>query len=334
MGWTVRRATESDAEAIKAVAVAALRDTYADLLASATIEAFLAGPYELGNVRRRIANDDLQVATDGDRIVAYADAIPEPERVILAAIYALPDQRGQGAGTALLEAIVDRHPGLKIEAEVLLGNRKGEIFYERRGFVPVEALDADLFGERVVERRWRRPAVPPSNRVRLQEPGDAETVIDVRLRSFVDAYRDLVPGTFATELLASAAARASALRTDLEGDQGERRQWRVERGGSIVGMAITNPARDPDAPDGAAELRALYVAPEAQGTGAGTALLARCVDDLKVRGFTRATLWVAAENAARSFYEGRGWLPDGAAQIVEERGSRFHLVRYWFDLSV
>ena len=45
-------------------------------------------------------------------------------------------------------------PGQPISADVLDGNRKGETFYEARGFVPRERLEADLFGEPVVERRW------------------------------------------------------------------------------------------------------------------------------------------------------------------------------------
>ena len=54
-----------------------------------------------------------------------------------------------------------RFPSEPIAAEVLVGNRKGEVFYERRGFVPRERIDTELFGESVAERRWwlapRRP---------------------------------------------------------------------------------------------------------------------------------------------------------------------------------
>ncbi len=46
----------------------------------------------------------------------------------------------------------------KVSADVLAGNRKGEAFYERKGFEPAERLDAELFGEPAAERRWWRPA--------------------------------------------------------------------------------------------------------------------------------------------------------------------------------
>jgi GNAT superfamily N-acetyltransferase len=156
MDWTVRRATEDDAEAVRSVAVAGWRDTYRGLLRPETIEAFLAGPYDIENVRNRIAAHDFFVVEEGGEIGAYVDAVPEAGRVVLAAIYALPARRGHGAGSALLGVITSNHPALPIDAYVLLGNRKGETFYERRAFEPLETVEADLFGEQVTERRWRR----------------------------------------------------------------------------------------------------------------------------------------------------------------------------------
>jgi GNAT superfamily N-acetyltransferase len=161
MGWLVRRATLEDAEAIRAVAEAAWRDTYDGLLRPATIEKFLAGPYDLDTVRRRISGHDVFVADTAGavEVVAYADAVPEDGRLLLAALYARPDRRRQGAGTALLDAVIGAHPALPIDAYVLIGNRKGEGFYERRGFTPVEQVAGDLFGESVAEQRWRREPV-------------------------------------------------------------------------------------------------------------------------------------------------------------------------------
>jgi len=64
--------------------------------------------------------------------------------------------RGRGAGTALLWTLLRVLPALPMSADVLAGNRKGEVFYERRGFVARETMEAELFGEPVVERRWWR----------------------------------------------------------------------------------------------------------------------------------------------------------------------------------
>jgi GNAT superfamily N-acetyltransferase len=164
MTFSVRQAIAGDAPAIALVAAAAWRDAYAGLLRSDTIETFIERAYSIDRLERRIDRDVFLLALQDDRVVAFADgAEAESEAgpyVDLYAIYALPEVRGHGAGTALLSEIQARLPSLSIAAEVLVGNRKGEVFYERRGFVPRERIDTELFGESVVERRWW--LVPPA----------------------------------------------------------------------------------------------------------------------------------------------------------------------------
>ncbi len=168
MSVSVRQAVAADAAAIARVAAAAWRDTYAGMLRSDTIETFIERAYSIERLERRIDRDVFLVAMRGDEVVAFCDAAEAAEadvdpHVELHAIYALPEARGQRVGTALLEALQGRFPSTPIAAEVLLGNRKGEIFYERRGFVPRERIDTELFGESVVERRWwLAPSVAPS----------------------------------------------------------------------------------------------------------------------------------------------------------------------------
>jgi GNAT superfamily N-acetyltransferase len=159
----VRRADAGDVAEIRAVAAAAWRDTYDGLLRAETIEAFIERAYSLERVERRIEADTFLVAVEAGRIVAFADARDADDRVDLFAIYALPDSRRRGAGSALLVELRARFPGIPIVADVLLGNRKGEGFYERLGFEPRGTVEAELFGEPVVERRWR-----------LEPPGAAE----------------------------------------------------------------------------------------------------------------------------------------------------------------
>ena len=158
--WAVRRASGGDVAAVTEVATAAWTDTYRDLLQPATVAAFLAAAYSPARLRHRIATNDFYVALHRQRVVAFADASIAGDRVVLNAIYALPELRGHGAGTALLRTVLDAHPSLPVTADVLVGNRKGEAFYERRGFVPRETIEADLFGEPVVERRWWRERAP------------------------------------------------------------------------------------------------------------------------------------------------------------------------------
>lgn len=157
----VRDAVPSDAAEIGAVASAAWQETYAGQLSASTIRAFVEGAYSVGVLERRIARDTFLVAEEGGRIVAFANAVIGDDHVNLAAIYALPSKRGHGVGTMLLTALRSRCPALPIAADVLGGNRKGEVFYERRGFVPREILHSELFGETVIERRWWLGTPPP-----------------------------------------------------------------------------------------------------------------------------------------------------------------------------
>ncbi len=158
----VRRATPSHATAIRDIAQSAWRATYRGMLRDETIEWFVERAYSEERVALRIERHETWVAELDGVVTAFAETAVEPEepdRVTLVAIYANPGMRGRGLGSALLDAIIDAHPDLPIVADVLAGNRLGEVFYEARGFEPREQIDEQLGAELVVERRWWRPAV-------------------------------------------------------------------------------------------------------------------------------------------------------------------------------
>ena len=155
MDVTVRDAALEDAAEVRAVAAEAWRDTYAGFLRADTIEAFIDRSYSMERIQRRIANDAFFVAVDdAGRIIAFADGRPDEEHFDLLAIYARPAERGRGAGSALLTAIRERAGSQPVTADVLIGNRKGEAFYEARDFEPRETLEIQLFDEVAVVRRW------------------------------------------------------------------------------------------------------------------------------------------------------------------------------------
>ena len=153
----VRRATPSHAAAIRDIAHAAWLDTYRDLLHDDTIEWFVERAYSEERVALRIERHETWVAELGGEVAAFAETAVEPDRITLVAIYASPGMRGRGLGSGLLDAITGAHPGMPIVADVLAGNRKGETFYEARGFEPRETLEEQLGSELVTERRWWRP---------------------------------------------------------------------------------------------------------------------------------------------------------------------------------
>ena len=98
-----------------------------------------------------------------------------------------------------------------------------------------------------------------------------------------------------------------------------------EDGGRIVGFAASGPAEE----DGEErELSAIYVLPEAWGTGAAPGLMHATLGAMRGRGALHATLWVLEDNPrARRFYEREGWQADGSAES-EYLGLTVPLVRY------
>ena len=64
-------------------------------------------------------------------------------------------------------------------------------------------------------------------------------------------------------------------------------------------------------------LSQLYVLPQHQGTGVGSALHDHALERLKARGVSRAKLWCLEENrAARAYYEHRGWELTDETRVV------------------
>ena len=169
----MREASAADADAVRAVALASWRATYRGLIPRRAIERFLERAYTAERVALRIERHDVLVAGRepvrvrelGDRgrsaparadvaVEAFAECAPEDGHLQLIAIYALPRARGRGLGGALLDALLERHPGLDVSADVLIGNARGEPFYVARGFEPGEQIEEELAGVPVAERRW------------------------------------------------------------------------------------------------------------------------------------------------------------------------------------
>jgi ribosomal protein S18 acetylase RimI-like enzyme len=156
---TVRRAVPADVPLILEVAHAAWRATYPDLLGADAVERFIAAAYTPERVALRIERHTVFVAGSGGLEPASVDAfvesvVEDDGRAHIVALYTRPGLRGQGLGTALLDAVVAEHPGRDITADVLVGNGLGEPFYAARGFEPGELLEEEIAGETIHERRW------------------------------------------------------------------------------------------------------------------------------------------------------------------------------------
>jgi GNAT superfamily N-acetyltransferase len=106
--------------------------------------------------------------------------------------------------------------------------------------------------------------------------------------------------------LVSFERRVRAFESGLEKVSDDARVWVAVRADRIVGLATCTREQE------TAELRNLYVVPEAWGSGVASALHETALEWMKQRA-EEAFLWVAVENArARRFYEREGWDADGA----------------------
>jgi len=113
----------------------------------------------------------------------------------------------------------------------------------------------------------------------------------------------------------------------------------------IVGYASFGPERDVlDTPwpypltsagsgGEVAELYALYVHPAWWSTGTGRALMDQVLAKVRAAGYACITLWVLEANArARRFYQGAGFVPDGARHVLDDLGGVTE-IRYRLALS-
>jgi GNAT superfamily N-acetyltransferase len=162
--------------------------------------------------------------------------------------------------------------------------------------------------------------------IRPAKTGDADAIAGVHVRSWQAAYVGVVPQAILDGL--SVERRAAQWRDVIEHD-GDERVWVVDEGGQVRGFASIGPARDDDLPPGSGELYAIYLEPEAWGTGIGRALFEAAVDDLRGRRSGPLVLWVLTDNPrARRFYEAAGWAHDGTTRMLDFDGTPIEEVRY------
>ena len=104
--------------------------------------------------------------------------------------------------------------------------------------------------------------------------------------------------------------------------------WVYEKSGDILGWCSIGPNRD-ELGDKVGELWAIYVLPEAQGNGIGSALIEKACSALRGKGYASAILWTLTENAAaRAFYEAKGWSYDGVTQLEPTGAIELNHSRY------
>jgi ribosomal protein S18 acetylase RimI-like enzyme len=168
--------------------------------------------------------------------------------------------------------------------------------------------------------------------VRAATAADAPRVVEIRVRSWQHAYRDILPA----ELLGALSPHSEAAMahwSELARAQPPTGLF-VAVGDDdravafcLVGEVREEKDRHPALRTG--ELWAIYADPDMLGTGAGGAVHAAGMDHLISNGFEHAVLWVLEDNKiGRRFYDSHGWQADGGATDFEWGGSSAVEVRY------
>ena len=165
--------------------------------------------------------------------------------------------------------------------------------------------------------------------IRLARPEDASAIAEIHVASWRAVYPGIVPQAILDGL---SVERRTSFWTRVLAERGERRTWVASRGNRLIGFAGTEPADEEGLDGRPAELRTVYLVPDAIGTGVGRRLFSRAIDDLVERRYSPLIVWVFTANSrARRFYEAAGWQPDGAAKMIDFGGTEVEEIRYRMD---
>jgi GNAT superfamily N-acetyltransferase len=138
--------------------------------------------------------------------------------------------------------------------------------------------------------------------IREAGPDDLDALLAVQKAASTAAYADVYPPErypYPDEAVREDIARRLAAEESV--------YLVAELGGRVVGLAGVSPGW----------LEQLYVLPELQGTGVGSALLAAAVERRRAAGDSELRLWtLEANEAGRRFYEARGWRLAPQTRIV------------------
>jgi ribosomal protein S18 acetylase RimI-like enzyme len=155
--------------------------------------------------------------------------------------------------------------------------------------------------------------------VRDALPGDAKSIASVHVRSWQQAYLNLMPPDFLASLTETLPKREAYWARAIESKDADVLVSEVD--GNVLGWISVGPCRDEDKSGAeSGEVMAIYVLAEYWGKGIGAELWKSGLKRLFDQGYKNITLWVLSANErAVRFYQGLGGR--------EELGSRRTLVR-------
>lgn len=149
MNYIIREMVKEDIEQVQDVAKKSWHATYEGIIPVEIQENFLKGAYNDEMMEWRLSNSLMLVAEADNTITGFANFTPvnEQGQTELSAIYLYPEYQGEGIGSALLNAGIEKLDNVKeIHLDVEKENRIGTTFYEAKGFKAVKEYDDDFDG--------------------------------------------------------------------------------------------------------------------------------------------------------------------------------------------
>lgn len=156
----------------------------------------------------------------------------------------------------------------------------------------------------------------------------AHGIAEVHVRSWQQAYQDLLPSDYLASL--SIKQREEQWLEILASGSSETLLCLLDQ--TIVGFLSYGASRDKVANSAVAEIMALYIEPNQWRKGIGKILWSECRNNLGLAGYQTVTLWVMTNNARGiGFYEALGFqCEDGVIEQSELGGVSFLEQRYIF----
>jgi ribosomal protein S18 acetylase RimI-like enzyme len=167
--YVVRRATEDDADRVRAVGLATWPSTYA-FAGEDFVEHGLAAWWSREAVARGISDTVTLVAETEEGVVGMGNLDLRRDPAVIWKLYVRPEAQGTGVGSALMDALLGALPPDRdtVTIEYMDGNDRAGAFYAPgvRGDGPLPQRDRGLprpdlgdLGARVVGTRVTSPAV-------------------------------------------------------------------------------------------------------------------------------------------------------------------------------
>ncbi|MGZ3742926.1 MAG: N-acetyltransferase family protein, partial [Pseudobdellovibrionaceae bacterium] len=162
--------------------------------------------------------------------------------------------------------------------------------------------------------------------------GDEPGIAKVHIKSWQEAYKDLIPQDYLAQLPSELDERINMWTKILANPQ--RWTWVAEGNQGIVGFVLFGLPRDQNRED-FIELGAIYLLASEKNKGIGFSLLSSGFDHMKELGFKRVYCWVLEKNPTIKFYERSGAVFSGQIKGDTIGGKNFNELAYeWSSLHL